>query len=83
MAVLGVYETAGGVFDSSQPVPVTEQDGDIIVEFSTCNSGTVTYDIPSIDRQGIVPIERVALDNVSLCYLLDNQPVPDETSESD
>jgi hypothetical protein len=54
-----------------------------MVEFNTCDSGMVTYDIPSIDRQGIVPIERIALDNISLCYLLDNQPVPVETSESD
>ena len=82
-AVLDVYVTSGGIFDSAQPAPSTKQEGQITVEFNTCNSGTVTYDIPSIDRQGIVPIERVALDNVSLCYLLDNQPVPDETSESD
>ena len=74
VAVLNMHVTSGGVFDSSQPVPVTEQDGEITVEFNTCNSGTVVYDIPSIDRQGIVPIERIVLDNVSLCYLLDNQP---------
>jgi hypothetical protein len=83
VAVLDVFVTAGGVFDSAQPVPITEQDGEIMVEFNTCDSGMVTYDILSIDRQGIVPIERIALDNISLCYLLDNQPVPVETSESD
>ena len=66
LAVLDVYITAGGVFDSPEPAPVREQDGDILLEFSTCNAGTVTYDIPSIGRQGVVPIERITLDNVAL-----------------
>jgi len=73
VAVLDVYVTSGGVFDSQQPEPFTEQDGQIIVEFNTCNSGSVSYDIPSIDRQGVVPIERIVLDNVSRCYLLGKQ----------
>ena len=65
-----MYITAGGVFDSLEPAPVREQDDDILLEFSTCNAGTVAYDIPSIERQGVVPIERVALDNVPLCFVL-------------
>jgi hypothetical protein len=73
VAVLDMYVTAGGIFDSAQPAPLTEQDGEIMVEFNTCNSGVVTYDIPSINRQGVVPIERIVLDNVSRCYLLDKQ----------
>jgi hypothetical protein len=40
------------------------------LEFSTCNAGTLNYDIASIDRRGVVPIERITLDNVPLCYLL-------------
>jgi hypothetical protein len=73
VALLDVSVTAGGVFDSAQPAPLTEQDGEIMVEFNTCNSGVVTYDIPSINRQGVVPIERIVLDNVSRCYLLGKQ----------
>lgn len=66
-ADLQVYVTGGGVFDSGDPAPVTEQDGSIIVRFEGCNSGSVTYDIPSIGQYGIVPIERIALDNVAHC----------------
>ena len=66
-ADLQVYVTGGGVFDSSDPAPVTEQDGSIIVRFEGCTSGSVTYDIPSIGQYGIVPIERIALDNVAHC----------------
>jgi hypothetical protein len=72
-AELILYATSGGEFDSQEPDPVTEPYGEIMLEFSTCNAGTVTYDIPSINRQGVVPIERITLDNVSLCYLLGNQ----------
>ena len=43
----------------------------MIVEFTDCNAGTVRYDIPSVDRQGVIPIERIALDNVPLCEELD------------
>jgi hypothetical protein len=73
VAQLDVFVTSGGVFDSEQPAPITEQDGEIMVEFDTCNSGVVTYDIPSINGQGVIPIERVVLDNVSTCYLLGKQ----------
>ncbi len=72
-AELDVYITAGGVFDSEEPTPITKPEGEIMLKFNTCNAGTVTYDIPSIDRQGEVPIERITLDNVPLCYLLGNQ----------
>jgi hypothetical protein len=73
VALLDVYITSGGVFDSPEPETVTEPDGEIMLEFSTCNAGTITYDIPSIDRQGVVPIERIVLDNVELCYVLGKQ----------
>jgi hypothetical protein len=73
VALLDIFVTAGGVFDSAQPAPITQQDGEIMVEFDTCNSGVVTYDIPSINGQGVIPIERVVLDNVSTCYLLGKQ----------
>jgi hypothetical protein len=59
----------GGLFDS--PTPVTEViDGTITLTFSDCNSGTVEYDIASINRQGTVPIQRVANDNIALCESL-------------
>jgi cyclophilin family peptidyl-prolyl cis-trans isomerase len=67
-AVLDVSITRGGVFDSGTPAPVSENDGTITVEFSGCNSGTVTYDIPSINRQDVVPIERVFADSINLAY---------------
>jgi hypothetical protein len=69
-ALLDIELTQGGVFDAAEPVPTQELDGTIILEFTTCNAGTVTYDIPSIALQGTIPIERIALDNVPACELL-------------
>ena len=72
-AWLDIHMTSGGVFDSPEPRPVTEPVGEIVLEFSTCNAGTVTYDIPSIGRQDVIPIERIVLDNVPHCYLLEKE----------
>jgi hypothetical protein len=69
-AWLEINLAEGGVFDSPEPRPMIEPVGEILLEFSTCNAGTVSYDIPSIARQGIIPIERIVLDNAPLCYLL-------------
>jgi glucose/arabinose dehydrogenase len=69
-AVLDIYITAGGVFDQELPVTHSTPDGTMIVEFSDCKSGTVTFDIPSIGKQGTVSIMRVAEDNVPLCESL-------------
>lgn len=66
-AVLDIYQSEGGLFDMSAPKPSETKDGTVIVEFTSCNSGTITYDIPSINREGVIPIQRIALDNVDLC----------------
>ena len=69
-AVLDITITSGGIFDSGTPVPDKTQDGTMVVTFTGCNQGTVSYDIPSIGRQGVVPIQRVVPDNVALCEQL-------------
>lgn len=69
-AVLDVYLTSGGVFDAEDPAPETVWDGWIYLEFSSCSAGLVEYSIDSIDREGTIPIERVAADNGPLCYQL-------------
>ena len=71
--IMNIEMTSGGLFDSATVIQRTDppgSDGTIILTFTSCNSGTVEYDIPSINRQGVVPIERVAGDNISLCEAL-------------
>ena len=71
-AVLDISYAEGGLFDST--APVTEVlDGTITLTFSDCNNATVDYDIPSINQQGTVPIQRVTTDNVALCETLSQQ----------
>ncbi|MEJ8566785.1 CARDB domain-containing protein [Elongatibacter sediminis] len=70
-AVLDIEKTTGGVFNQAEPNPVQVPDGTITVEFADCENGTVTFDIESIGQQGIVPIQRLALDSVAACEALD------------
>jgi len=68
--------TSGGLFDAPSEIRRTDppgSDGTITLTFDSCNSGTVEYDIPSINRQGIVPIQRVAGDNIALCEIFSRQ----------
>ena len=76
-AVLDIIVSEGGIFDSGTPEPTPRQDGTIVLEFTDCNSGTVSYDIPSVARQGTVPVKRISLDNVPLCEELSGQIGPD------
>ena len=72
---MDIEMTSGGLFDTPTDIQRTDppgSDGTIILTFTSCNSGTVEYDIPSINQQGIVPIQRVADDNIELCELLSN-----------
>jgi hypothetical protein len=71
-ANLTLFVSEGGVFDASDPAPVTDQAGvgTLTLEFADCSSGTVTYDITGAGLSGEIPIIRVANDNVSLCEKL-------------
>ena len=72
-AVLDVEVNVGGLFDAADPAPAAGPDGTVTLQFTGCNAGTVSYDIPSIDQQGVIPIERISLDNVPLCETLNEQ----------
>jgi len=66
-AVLDIEVTSGGIFNSVTPVPGQVADGSIMIEFTGCNAGVVTFDITSANLQGEIPIQRIALDNVPRC----------------
>ena len=72
-AVLNIDIASGGLFDTATVVEHTSppgSDGTITLTFSDCGSGLVEYNIPSINRQGSVPIQRIANDNIALCEAL-------------
>lgn len=74
-AELDIYFTTGMVFDSDTPPrndPI--RDGTLTVEFDDCKSGLVTYDIPSVNAAGQVPIQRIINDAVPLCESLTDGP---------
>jgi len=65
-SVMDITQTSGGLFDTSTAI-VRVGDGTITLTFTHCNAGKVVYNIPSINRQGTVLIQRVASDNIDLC----------------
>ena len=72
-AVLNINIASGGMFDTATEIQNTTPagaDGTITLTFSDCHSGLVEYDIKSIDKQGSVPIQRIADDNAVLCEAL-------------
>ena len=72
-AVMNITMTSGGIFDDPTEVDRTDppgSDGTITLTFDSCSAGTIEYDIPSISRQGVIPIERVADDNIVICEAL-------------
>ncbi|MBT8063399.1 MAG: hypothetical protein KJN94_00155 [Gammaproteobacteria bacterium] len=74
-AELDIYFTTGMIFDSDTPPrndPV--KDGTMTVEFDDCFSGRVSYDIPSVNAVGEVPIQRIVNDAVPLCESLTDGP---------
>ncbi|MEJ8569246.1 CARDB domain-containing protein [Elongatibacter sediminis] len=66
-ANLTLYRTSGGVFNSASPAPVEDVYGTVEVRFDDCRTGELNYDIPSLDRQGVVPIQRLVPDNIPGC----------------
>jgi len=71
--LMNIEMTSGGIFDTATDIQRTDppgSDGTVLLIFTSCNSGTVEYNIPSINRQGLIPIQRVANDNIALCQAL-------------
>lgn len=72
-SVMNIEFTSGGIFDTPSVIDRTDpsgSDGTLTIKFDNCSSGSIDYDITSIDAKGTVPIQRVAADNVALCNAL-------------
>jgi hypothetical protein len=70
-AVLDIFVTAGGVFDSSDPAPEAPvKIGTMTIKWTGCNAAVLSYEMDTPILMGQFPIERVALDNVPLCEAL-------------
>jgi len=68
-AELAVYSSSDGRFDMGTPRPKPKQIGSLLLQFEDCAHGSVFYDLQTINRSGMVPIERIAPDNVAQCEL--------------
>jgi V8-like Glu-specific endopeptidase len=83
-AQLNIVLSAGGVFDKAGPAPSNSTYGTMTLEFTGCNNGTITYSIPGIASNKVIPIQRIVPDNVGLCESLnaDAQSTQNESTGS-
>lgn len=75
-AELQIDSMSGGLFDSEEVLPVHEAAGSILLQFDDCASGSLYYDIPSIGKSGLIPIQRVCNEHVALCEQLSEAASP-------
>jgi cyclophilin family peptidyl-prolyl cis-trans isomerase len=72
-AVLKAELTSGGMFNSSNPLPVQDTEyGTITLEFENCTLANVIFDFPSAGESGQFDIRRVLEDNEARCVLLNS-----------
>lgn len=72
-ATMNIEIASGGLFDTATEITRTDPPGSygtIELSFDNCSAGTVEYDIPPINRHGVIPIKRVVDDNAALCEAL-------------
>jgi hypothetical protein len=65
-AVLDLFETLGGKFDDPQEVTTT-QIGEVILSFSDCEQGQMTYSLGEEELQGKFPLIRVIGGSGNVC----------------
>lgn len=66
-ATLEIELTTGGLFDAAEPMPESNPNGSVTIQFGGCNAATVSYDVASAGLEGEIVIERIATDNVAIC----------------
>ena len=76
-AVLEVGVTPGGPSGSPLTDPMLFPEGSLTVTFNGCTAATMEFDLPNTGysagrHQGVIPIRRVALENVPLCEVLND-----------
>jgi hypothetical protein len=69
-AVLTIYVSEGGVFDSAEAAVNTRPDGTLTLEFADCSEALLNYEITSLGISDQIPLERIVPDNQALCETL-------------
>jgi hypothetical protein len=71
-AELTLHLTAGGVFDAANPPATTDPQGygTLTLQFADCENAVATYEIPSLNRSGQIPLQRITDARVALCQSL-------------
>lgn len=69
-ATLDIYDTNGGSFDDPKK-PTTQDVGSMNIDFSDCNSSTVTYSLPTESLEGEISLIRAIPGSENFCKSLE------------
>ena len=73
-ALLDIYQTAGGVFDSPDPQPDPAfKIGTMTIIWEDCANATLNYEVDPPGITGTIELTRIVDDNVALCQALNAQ----------
>ena len=73
-AVLELYLSEGGIFDSSEVLPEPAVSvGTMTIEWCSCTRGRFSYDLPGLGLHNTLELQRITPDNVALCEALQAQ----------
>lgn len=70
-SLLEVELSFGGVFDSATPLVSQNPYGNITVTWFDCDNAVLTYNIPLAGVSGVIPLQRIAVDNIARCEELE------------
>jgi hypothetical protein len=70
-AMLDIFMTAGGIFDSAEPKPDDAvKVGTMTIVWHDCGNTSLTYEIDSPGVMGAIELTRIVNDNLALCEVL-------------
>lgn len=79
-ATLNLVEATDGVFNQPDEVTRTVV-GTVTASFTDCLNGTVEFDIPDRDVNGVIPITRIAGDQICQSILDGDLVIPNEVAQ--
>ncbi len=61
--MLTIFQSRNGVFDNPAEVTTVEV-GTMVIEFTSCTTATLTYDLPGFGLSGTIPVNKLLADEI-------------------
>ncbi len=61
--MLTIFQSRNAVFDNPAEVTTVEV-GTMVIEFTSCTTATLTYDLPGFGLSGTIPVNKLLADEI-------------------